>query len=83
MYYTDNERVSDPSDIATLFEMGATENAVQEVRAALAPEVHPDFDGENCVECGDPIPTQRLAMGRVRCTGCQGVIELRRKQYAH
>jgi len=41
-------------------------------QAALAPQFHPNFDGEHCVGCGEPLPSVRLAMGRVRCTECQG-----------
>ena len=43
-----------------------------------APEVHPDFDGQNCVACAEAIPAPRLALGRVRCVVCQSVLESRR-----
>jgi hypothetical protein len=38
---------------------------------ALAPQTHPDFDGEHCVECGDDMPASRLLFRRVRCTSCE------------
>lgn len=46
---------------------------------ACAPETHPDFDGTHCVECDESIPDERLAMMRVRCVRCQGLLERRRK----
>lgn len=46
-----------------------------------APEKHPDFDGEHCVDCGIDIPAARLAHGRVRCVSCQGEIERKSSQY--
>lgn len=45
----------------------------------LRPETHPDFNGKDCVECGDGLPKARLDMGRVRCTACQSAIEHRRR----
>lgn len=39
--------------------------------AALRPETHPEFDGDNCVECDNPVHPLRLAMGKVRCVFCQ------------
>lgn len=49
---------------------------------ALAPETSEDFDGENCVDCGNEIPAERLAMKRIRCTHCQGLKERRTRLYA-
>jgi len=43
------------------------------------PQYHPDFDGVTCVECGDDIPHERLAMSKVRCTSCQELIEMKQK----
>ena len=40
-----------------------------------APEKHPDFDGANCVTCGDEMPPVRLAYGRIRCVICQTKLE--------
>lgn len=43
-----------------------------------APESHPEFDGEHCVDCAIQIATGRLALGKVRCIGCQSDLESRR-----
>jgi RNA polymerase-binding transcription factor DksA len=43
-----------------------------------APESHPDFNGRDCVDCVEPIPAERRQLGKVRCVGCQGVLERRR-----
>jgi RNA polymerase-binding transcription factor DksA len=40
-------------------------------KAQSAPETHPDFDGQHCVECEGDIPLQRLTLGRIRCVECQ------------
>lgn len=40
-------------------------------RAKVLPESHEDFDGEHCLDCGDEMPLQRLAWGRIRCVSCQ------------
>jgi hypothetical protein len=45
----------------------------------LAPQTHPDFDGEHCVDCGIEIPAKRLAWGRVRCTDCESILELKKR----
>ncbi len=44
-------------------------------RMALAPETSEDFDGVNCIDCGNEIPSARLAMKRIRCTVCQDHLE--------
>lgn len=77
------EKHSDPLDEAAALSASMTEAAIEQARRANAPETHPDFDGESCVECGDTIPDGRLAMGKVRCVACQTKIELRRKQHAN
>lgn len=51
--------------------------------AALAGKPEPvpeEFDGVHCVEpeCGEEIPSARLAMGKFRCTPCQSRKETRR-----
>jgi RNA polymerase-binding transcription factor DksA len=46
-------------------------------RKANAPQTHPDFDGEHCVECGDDMPRERLAIFKVRCVLCQTRLERR------
>jgi hypothetical protein len=46
---------------------------------ALAPQTHPDFDGVHCVDCEIEIPAKRLAWGRVRCTDCESILELKKR----
>lgn len=70
---------ADPFDLASHQEQLATDNAVALVRARAAPEKHPHFDGSTCVECGDDIPTERLALGKVRCVYCQNEKERKAK----
>jgi RNA polymerase-binding transcription factor DksA len=71
------------ADIADI----ANDRVEQHLAAALgkavgksAPESHPDFDGENCVACIEPIPAARLALGKVRCVACQATLESRRRR---
>ncbi|GBG14353.1 paraquat-inducible protein A [Novimethylophilus kurashikiensis] len=77
------ERHADPIDEATALAATLTEGAIAAARRASAPESHPDFDGENCLECGDEIPKDRLALGKIRCVKCQTDLEHRRKQQAN
>ncbi len=54
---------------------------LERVRQLLEPESHPDFDGKHCIDCGNPIPKERLQAGRIRCTDCQSLLEqLRRRR---
>lgn len=48
----------------------------------IAPQSSPDFDGEHCIDCGNEIPSGRLEMGRIRCTGCETAVEKRNKMFA-
>lgn len=77
-----DHEVYDEADQASMIQMAENEQALAKIKAKLAPETHPDFDGKNCVDCGDKIPKARLLMGKVRCVHCQGAIEARRKFYA-
>ena len=51
-----------------------------------APEQKQDESGawetEECVDCGEDIEEQRLAMGKVRCFSCQSIKEKKEKNYA-
>lgn len=42
----------------------------------MLPESHPDFNGTDCVDCGDAVAKLRLDWGRVRCAPCQELKEL-------
>lgn len=63
--------MADDVDIAQGVNEFHQERSLAEVRAKVAPETHPDFDGKHCVECEDDIPPARLALGKVRCVQCQ------------
>lgn len=71
--------LADPADRATATLEACLTDALQRALGHSAPESHPDFDGTHCVEedCGIEIPPARLAMGKVRCVGCQGLLEKR------
>jgi RNA polymerase-binding transcription factor DksA len=76
------ERHADPLDEAAALAASLTDGAIAAARAANAPETHPDFDGETCIDCGDDIPAERLALKKIRCVHCQGIKERREKQNA-
>jgi RNA polymerase-binding transcription factor DksA len=61
--------------------MGFIAQALSRHKEKVAPEQHPDFDGENCLECGNEIPMVRLEMGKIRCVHCQEALELRNKMF--
>lgn len=52
-----------------------TADAERRARGKSAPESDPGFDGLNCVDCCEEIPSARLAMGKVRCVDCQATME--------
>lgn len=78
------ERHADPLDSATDIALMENVNRVETARLANKPEQVQNKDGSwphtECVEpdCGDELPPQRLAMGRIRCTPCQTRKEKRR-----
>lgn len=71
--------VYDEGDIASALELGFIAHALEMHKAKVAPETHPDFDGESCLDCGDDIPQARLVMGRIRCVHCQEILEKKNK----
>ena len=77
-----NNDVLDEGDMASAYQMRENALALAKAKAAMAPETHPDFDGESCVDCGDDIPQLRLSMGKVRCVHCQTALERKGKLYA-
>ena len=78
------EKHADPIDEAAALAASLADAGIAAARRANAPETHPDFDGESCVEpdCGDLIPAARLAMGKIRCVACQTKKEHRQRQVA-
>lgn len=75
------ERHADPLDEAASLAASLAEGGIAAARRANAPETHPDFDGESCLDCETPIPEKRLAMGKIRCVSCQELLERRAKQH--
>ena len=75
----DYDDVYDEADIASALEMGFIAKALAEHKNKVAPESHPDFDGEHCIDCDADIPVIRLNMGKIRCVDCQSELELRNK----
>ena len=75
--------VYDEADQASMFQMAENEQAIAKVKAKVAPETHPDFDGKKCLECAGKIPKARLDMGRMRCVHCQTVLEKKSKFFAN
>ena len=67
--------MADIADIANEVVAQCTMEAERRARIKWQPEFHPEFDGYHCVECGEQIPTLRLAQRRVRCVACQTEVE--------
>jgi len=60
---------SDNLDHASDMENAHRERAIAELRK---PPITPkDFNGEDCVDCGDEIPEARLSMYKFTCIACQ------------
>lgn len=72
----DEEKYSDPLDVASRNESIATEDAVREQRKLVVPHQIPDAAGNfkvmECVECGGEIGVQRLmvAIKNTLCIYC-------------
>ena len=74
------EQVSDLNDLASLYEQSSINASIAHfTHLATRAEMHPGFDGESCVACGDGIPNGRLSIGKVRCTHCQSEMEFRNR----
>ena len=69
---------SDSLDHASDIQDNINKAGIAAAALRTAPQTHPDFDGVNCVTCGDELPQVRLAYGRIRCVICQTAIERRR-----
>ena len=65
----------DHCDIATDTVDTCTADALARQIGKSDPEVDETFDGWHCVDCGEPIHPARLALGKVRCIGCQVDLE--------
>lgn len=84
---------TDDFDRASEIAMRDNAEAVKKARAAAEPERVSDGAGgwiyqrpnaageypvEDCVDCEDPIPAARKALGRIRCVHCQSFKEKHR-----
>ena len=85
LLFPENHLEEDNSGNATeVFDEGEQASAVERNFLAaslrlqqekLKPQTHPDFNGTDCLDCGDEIPAARLAMHRIRCVHCQTALE--------
>ena len=71
----------DIADQAEAQEAVFREAALAAAAAATAPRFHPDFDGENCMDCGSPIEEGRLKLQKLNCVHCQSNKEKRQKHF--
>jgi RNA polymerase-binding transcription factor DksA len=71
--------MADEVDAALNVMEALSEGLILAVRNLAAPQQVQNEDGSwpqpECVDCGDDIIPERLAMGRIRCTHCQGALE--------
>ncbi len=74
------EKSADEMDMASQLQEQLNERGLDAVRLNMKPQSHPDFDGDHCLDCEVDIPVERLAMGRIRCTACETVLEKQKKQ---
>ena len=75
-----NDDVFDETDHAQWQQL-REQAAIQKMAMNLnRPEVHPDFNGQECVECGEKIPPARLLLKKVRCVDCQNDLEEQSKR---
>ncbi len=70
---------SDVFDAATDKEMADRETAISAIRSKAGPEFHEDFESPFCLDCDGEIPEARLALGKIRCVGCQTAVEKQNK----
>ena len=74
---------SDPLDQASELTQQLTEGYINAVRLRSRPEQVQGAGGVwpilLCVECEDTIVLGRLAMGKIRCVGCQEVVDKSRR----
>lgn len=73
----------DPADIGNDTAQFCTAEAERRARGKSGPESDPSFDGENCVDCMDAIPSARLKLGKIRCVQCQEILEKQQRMRRH
>lgn len=77
-----NSEVYDEADQAQWIQLAEQSSFRERARLANAPETHPDFDGQHCIDCGEEIPAPRLALFKIRCVECQRALEAQRRIFA-
>lgn len=79
------ERQADEIDRAATLSEEHNQDCIDHYRRLAAPEQERLPDGSwpetECRDCGEPVETERLEAGRVRCFECQTELERRRRQY--
>ena len=81
----EQEKYSDPLDVASRNESIATDDAVREQRKLAVPLQFPDEHGHfavtSCIECGEDIGEQRLkvAIKNLLCWDCATAQERKKK----
>ena len=80
----DLERAPDVLDRASALTSRLVEAYVEEARHRARPEQKQNPDGSwpqtECEDCANDIEPGRLALGKIRCLGCQEARESRRKR---
>ncbi len=81
----EQEKYSDPLDVASRNESIATDDAVREQRKLAVPQQFPDehghFAGTECLACGEHIGEQRLkvAIKNLLCVECASAQERKKR----
>lgn len=78
--FLDNGDVFDEADHAQWQQLREQADIHSRAMQLNKPESHPDFNGFECVECGEEIPLPRLKMHKVRCVDCQNDLEKDRQR---
>ena len=80
----DLERAPDVLDRASALTARLNEAYVEEARHRARPEQKQNLDGSwpqtECEDCANDIEPGRLALGKIRCLGCQEARESRLKR---
>lgn len=71
--------VQDDGEVASNLEDAIREAGIKRVASRLKPPK--DFDGIHCVECGEPIPQDRLSTGAYTDIECQIAIEAQARKF--
>ena len=65
----------DEADEASEREQHMTQQALEKVMRSARPEQVQNADGSwpfpECINCDEPVESERLALGKWRCFGCQ------------